>query len=256
MPSLNEFHQQFKDRGVRLLTMSKEDAGTVDKFVKDKKILYPVAIDDGGKTAEIYGVSGVPDALVLDADGRIVWRGHPGDHESLVKAVEQALEDAAIVAPPQTPHKRLKDVVTRLSDGALGEAHVAAGKLVADTDADVSSQANAITQSIEALVTRHKEKAEEEAKSGGYFAAAQRLQKLADRLKGSSLQKDLTQRADEIRKTPNAAQDLAAGEMLEKAFEAAFKGDTARTYKELNALVKKFPGTRSAEQAKSILQGS
>ncbi len=42
----------------------------------------------GSRAAEIYGIHGVPTALLIDASGKIIWRGHPANFE-----IEKAIDD-------------------------------------------------------------------------------------------------------------------------------------------------------------------
>ena len=49
----------------------------VDAFVKDRGIPFPVAVSVPLFNA--FDIGPIPDAILLDAAGKPVWRGHPGD---------------------------------------------------------------------------------------------------------------------------------------------------------------------------------
>ena len=61
--------------GLTRLTRDKSPE-EVDAFLKENKVTYPVA-KENGKVAQHFAVSGIP-AAALVKDGTIVWRGHPG----------------------------------------------------------------------------------------------------------------------------------------------------------------------------------
>jgi len=88
IPHLNELYKTYKDRGLVVIGLTDEDKSTIKKFQKDIPMDYFVAIDD--KLSKEFGVTGIPHALLVDKDGKIVWEGHPmslkkDDIEALLK---------------------------------------------------------------------------------------------------------------------------------------------------------------------------
>lgn len=77
IPHLNEVHGQFKDRGLVIIGATNESRAVVKKFLKDLPIHYHVAFDDGGRLAKHFKVRGIPHAFLANAEGVIVWQGHP-----------------------------------------------------------------------------------------------------------------------------------------------------------------------------------
>lgn len=90
VPKLEEMAAQYKGKmdivGLTRLTRDKS-AEEVDAFLKENKVTYPVA-KENGKVAEHFAVSGIP-AAALVKDGTIVWRGHPGrlSEETIAKHI-------------------------------------------------------------------------------------------------------------------------------------------------------------------------
>ena len=58
----------------------------VRQMVREKNINYHVAMH-GGMSGK-YGVSGIPQAFVINSAGNVAWHGHPLDQD-LEKAIEQ-----------------------------------------------------------------------------------------------------------------------------------------------------------------------
>ena len=97
IPHTSDIQTKYKDKGVTIIAISKEPAGKVKGFVGGvgKRMLYTVAIDDGGKTDSAYQggfkVNSIPHAYVIDKEGKIAWHGHPA--AGLEEAIEAALAE-------------------------------------------------------------------------------------------------------------------------------------------------------------------
>jgi len=96
MPELRELHEQYADAGLTILGVSIDESGpdAVAKFVEDREVPYPVAVDGGDSPAWFtWGVAAIPAAFLVD-DGKIVaeWRGRV-DPAALRAAVAEALTD-------------------------------------------------------------------------------------------------------------------------------------------------------------------
>jgi thiol-disulfide isomerase/thioredoxin len=96
MPALQGLHDRYAERGFRVVGVSIDEGGAaaVKKFVRSKKIHYPIAVD--AKTApawEAFRVKAVPAAFLVDAQGRIVaqWSGAAADIDELEDKVKALL---------------------------------------------------------------------------------------------------------------------------------------------------------------------
>lgn len=76
IPHLNELHGKYADRGLVIIGVTNENKSVVRKFLKEQPIAYHVAFDDG-KLAKHFQVRGIPHAFLANAEGVIVWSGHP-----------------------------------------------------------------------------------------------------------------------------------------------------------------------------------
>lgn len=77
IPHLNEIHKKFKDQGLVIVGISDEDKKTVEDFQKKLPMDYTVALDEGGKVSKEFGITGIPHAVLVGKDGKIIWTGHP-----------------------------------------------------------------------------------------------------------------------------------------------------------------------------------
>jgi uncharacterized protein (TIGR03435 family) len=80
MPHTNELISAFKDDPrIVFLTVTNEAEPAAAKFRESTKMVSPLAYDKNGSTWESYWVRGVPAVCLIDAAGKIVTFGHPGE---------------------------------------------------------------------------------------------------------------------------------------------------------------------------------
>ncbi|NJL19362.1 MAG: TlpA family protein disulfide reductase [Bdellovibrionaceae bacterium] len=77
IPHLNKIHAKFKDRGLVIIGISKEDKSTVEDFLEKTPMHYAVALDSRGKFSGQFGIQGIPHALMVDPSGTVVWEDTP-----------------------------------------------------------------------------------------------------------------------------------------------------------------------------------
>ena len=77
IPHLNEVYKKYKDKGLEIVGVTDEDRSTVRSFIKDLPIDYHIGLDDRNKLGKDFGVTGIPHAMLINKEGKIVWEGHP-----------------------------------------------------------------------------------------------------------------------------------------------------------------------------------
>lgn len=96
LPHINSLYEKHEDNGVIVRAVNVgEDTETVESMWKDEKFSLPVVLDPGGEAADVYGVQGIPQTVVIGKDGlvKLVMVGAGGDSdEQLDKAIEAALK--------------------------------------------------------------------------------------------------------------------------------------------------------------------
>mmetsp|Transcript_29947 Transcript_29947/g.48383 ORF Transcript_29947/g.48383 Transcript_29947/m.48383 type:complete len:192 (-) Transcript_29947:181-756(-) len=79
IPNIEALYERLKDKGLRVLALTKVSSPatdeTVEKFVSESNLSFPVAIEDG-RLSKRFGVTGIPAAAIIK-EGIIEWRGHP-----------------------------------------------------------------------------------------------------------------------------------------------------------------------------------
>ena len=96
IPELQTLHDRYAPKGFEVIGVSVDESGveSVRQFVDEQKMRYPVAVDPEGKLATLLHTDVLPTSVLLDRNGRIVWKKYqaiaPNDEE-LKKAIEAAL---------------------------------------------------------------------------------------------------------------------------------------------------------------------
>jgi peroxiredoxin len=72
IPTLEAAFQAHRDQGFVVLGVEVEDSRrTVERFVSETEMTYPVLLDPSGRVKQAYRVSGLPMSLLVDREGVI-----------------------------------------------------------------------------------------------------------------------------------------------------------------------------------------
>jgi thiol-disulfide isomerase/thioredoxin len=96
IPELQKLHDKYGPKGFEVVGVSVDEGpvSTVQEFIAEQKMTYPIALDAEGKLASILETSVLPSSVLIDRTGRIVWKRYsyiPPDDPELVSAIEKAL---------------------------------------------------------------------------------------------------------------------------------------------------------------------
>lgn len=94
MPALQDAWEMYEDKGVTFLGITyQDDASTVRSALTQYGTTYPVGLDTGDRIADRYGITGIPETFIVDADGRVA-HVHVGPIavEALVAQLEALLK--------------------------------------------------------------------------------------------------------------------------------------------------------------------
>jgi thiol-disulfide isomerase/thioredoxin len=75
-PELQALQNQYAANGLKVIGVSVDEGETeaVKTFVAEQKITYPIALDPEGRIANLLQTTVLPTSLLLDRNGKIVWR--------------------------------------------------------------------------------------------------------------------------------------------------------------------------------------
>jgi thiol-disulfide isomerase/thioredoxin len=104
LPAIHGIAEKYKDKGVVFYAVNQqEDEATISKFLEKRKLPgLKVALDAKGKAAEAYGVSGIPQTVLIGKDGTVqsVHVGFmPGMEKDIEEQIEKLLKGEALHKP-------------------------------------------------------------------------------------------------------------------------------------------------------------
>jgi hypothetical protein len=82
---LNRLSKQYHDRGLLVLGVSDERPNKIEPWMKRHGVEYPNARTPGF-VGGLFGVRGIPHAVLIDAEGIVRWRGHPSQLQDSIIA--------------------------------------------------------------------------------------------------------------------------------------------------------------------------
>jgi outer membrane protein assembly factor BamD (BamD/ComL family)/peroxiredoxin len=81
IPKISELADQYASQGLNVVGVTREqknfETDKIREFIRTHPMHFATGIDDAGKTSGAYSVSGVPRIVLVDAQGKIRWHGHP-----------------------------------------------------------------------------------------------------------------------------------------------------------------------------------
>ena len=66
-----------------IVSLTQESPGIIDRFFKKHQTDLAVAIDYNGETFRKYNIQSLPQGVLLNAKGDVIWEGHPADLKSI-----------------------------------------------------------------------------------------------------------------------------------------------------------------------------
>ncbi|UCF97915.1 MAG: TlpA family protein disulfide reductase [Spirochaetaceae bacterium] len=97
MPSMERLYQRLKAKGLEIVAVNlQEDRKSVQRFVDEYDLSFPVLLDTTGRIGATYGARSIPTTYIVDRDGFVI-AGTIGtrewDTEDYVRFFEKLLAD-------------------------------------------------------------------------------------------------------------------------------------------------------------------
>ena len=104
IPHLNRLAEQFHDKPVQFISITDEDPGIVQRFLKDYTMRGWIGLDSDGATFNHYGITGRPQTVLVNASGLVRGIGSPSDLTG--ETIENFLAGKPIVFSSEAPTKQ------------------------------------------------------------------------------------------------------------------------------------------------------
>ena len=75
MPSMQRAYEALKADGIAVVAINVgEDVETIDQYMEDEPVDFPLPMDTDAKVTQRYPMKGLPTSFVIDPQGRLVYR--------------------------------------------------------------------------------------------------------------------------------------------------------------------------------------
>jgi thiol-disulfide isomerase/thioredoxin len=100
MPTMQQLHDRFHDRGLEILAISIDALGTqvIVPFMQEHRLSFTTLLDPEGKVERLYHTNGVPESFIVDKRGFLVEKVvGPRDwsHPQVIALFERLLAEPA-----------------------------------------------------------------------------------------------------------------------------------------------------------------
>ena len=225
--------------------MTDEGKALTEKWVDSNGAKYPYAYDKGGKLARWFDVGGIPTAALIDPNGTILWRGHPGTLTE--KEIERAIEGSISVPLWDWP-KSAKAAAKAMSKGDWAKALEEAKKASADD----------IAASIQGFLEKKVEAMNGANEEGNYLRAFTLAKALKKGLSGLPQADEASALYERLKSDKDAQAVISLQEKLAKISEKAGglgkPKEVEKLKEKVRKLRKELPGTYAEVDADALLE--
>lgn len=243
VPHMNEIRAKYESRGLSIVSVTNDPPEKAEPWVEKNDMQYAYGYDPAGKLQAHFGVDSIPHAILVDAFGNILWRGHP--MQMPVEMIERAI-DGSIEKPVWEWPEAARPLARTLWSGDWKAAAAMASENPAALQV-LDERATAAVRQFDRLVVRR-----------DYVTALtfgkRMVDGLADLPAGAMLAKKLAElEADPVAKNEIEAETRFAA--LEKEALEARKVSVLEELKpKLEALAKDYADTKAAAKASELVQ--
>ena len=221
----------------------------------------PFLVAAGSTSNGDYGVSGIPHTFLIDAQGVLVWEGHPGgltkgEIKKALKGAKRPKVDHLSVRVDGEVDKRVEKARALAADGELASALKEINAILADEKATDPQRTGATTlkDAIDAHGKLLASQAEALVKARDVGRAITVLESLSKEFSSSEIGAEAKKRIGEIGSDEKLKAELEAAKALERLKDQIrpLKKDKAKP--KIEDFVKKYQGTRAADRAANLLK--
>jgi thiol-disulfide isomerase/thioredoxin len=100
VPILKELQSRYGAAGLQIVAVLCDEVPldhrlqAAQRYAATYQLNYPVYVEPGaapGRVRDAFAVEGYPTAIVLNAQGQLLWKGHPGRKQELETLLRQQL---------------------------------------------------------------------------------------------------------------------------------------------------------------------
>ena len=225
--------------------MTDEGKKETESWIAEKHVKYAYAYDKGGKLQSKLGVNGIPHAFLINAAGKIVWDGHPGNLTD--KEIQSAL-DGTLPTPLFDLPASATALKAALQKHNYALALAEAGKL---SEADRGPELKKIVQGI---VTGRVSSLKGALEDGDLLTALDSATALKKELEGLPEVSEAEKALGEIKSNKEADKIMGAQKKVRAIGDQKLgkRAEYEKALTDLKKVAKDFPSTFVAKEADEL----
>jgi len=215
----------------------------------------------GSNASDLYGVTGIPHSVLIDAQGNVAWQGSPhglskGVVKKALKGAKRPKADFLALRHVAEGGSRVSKAVEFAGDGELAAACKEIDAILADEKASEEQKqgAKALQEAVDKHLNALVVQAEKFVKARDPGNALKVLEGIAKELPEAEVGAKTKRRVEEIRADPKMKSELEATKALERLKDLIRPLKRDKSKPKIEEFVKRYEGTRAAERAKFQLQ--
>lgn len=253
--TLLKFYNDHKDKGLLILAVTRDGAGSVEQMLRDFPLPFPVGA--GSEMQSTWVASGNYGQVILDRNGEIFYRTDAANgtwNGKLLKAMrgaERPKEEAYLqFFPVEEYGKGMKRAIGFLAEGKLAKSLALLEGIIAKetTDDEARTEARNLLSEIDDHVELLMEQIEDNLHRREVLLARAALETLAKELKKHVLGEPARERLVQLEEDEEYAEELEAAEQYDRLVELFFRRGWSKNLARFEKLLEDFPDTRAAEK--------
>ena len=249
---LSKLHEKYFDQGFRVIGVSSENAGKLEKMREDRDAKFWIGIDPADKTSRHFTTGGgtaIPKYYLVNAHGIVVAEGIP-DEEELKELLAERFDPAL----GRETHPELAAARSMYEAGVYGAAWRSAKKATGDKDEAVVSDARFLCDRIQRASDFWKGLAVAEMKNSTPSHCYGRLLILQHRFQGADLGKWARKELGKLGRDKTVKAEKKAWREFEKGFKQELKAEGREFYlknakKTYEKVIASYPRAEAAKLA-------
>lgn len=223
--------------------MTDEGKKDTEPWIAEKKVKYAYAYDKGGKLKSKLGVSGIPHAFLINAAGKIVWEGHPGElsDEVIKGAISGALTTPLFDLPASAAALK-----TALMKHSYAAALAEAGKMPPPSDDGPD-----FPKIVQGIIAGRVQTLSADLKEGNLLDAQDLASALKKELEGLPEAAEADKALGEIKANKEADKIIGAQKKVRQILDGKLgkKAEFEKALADLKKISKDLAGTYAAKEA-------
>lgn len=259
LPSIQGLWEGKQEKGLLHVFLVESQGGTkadLETYARERNLTFPIAIRNECDFSEYTTPGGLPYAMVIGPDGKVVWEGRSG-YESVIEAQIERIKYPGL--GKLEVHNDCVRAATFFGTGEFGRAKSEAEKVLerkSDEEAAVTD-AQFIIDAVEAKVESMNAAVDAAVEKKRYHDAVRILEELEGRaFRGmDEAQEAAEKRREELESDDKVKEELKAWQTFERTLSQLERVDDARRKATLENFAKRYEGTAAAAEATSMADG-